>query len=67
MKRSPSHRRTTRATPAHPATPSRTRARREALPSWGDLHPLHRVPTFLEAAFFEGDASAITARLDRLS
>lgn len=37
-------------------------SRRMSLPRWGDQDPTHRIPTFLEAMFFEGDDSAIEAR-----
>ena len=59
--------RLSRMTSHRPARPSRETARRQPLPRWGDLHPDHRIPTFLEAAFFEEEASATTTRLDRLS
>ena len=36
--------------------------RRPATPRWGDQRLDHRIPTFLETLFFEGDTSAITAR-----
>lgn len=40
-------------------------ARRPVLPRWGDQHPDHRMPTFLETLFFEGDTSATsTGRYD---
>lgn len=37
-------------------------ARRTVTPRWGDQRLDHRIPTFLETLFFEGDNSAITAR-----
>jgi hypothetical protein len=37
--------------------------RRPAKPRWGDLHLDHRIPTFLEAVFFEEEAKT-ARRLD---
>ena len=49
--------------PSRDANP--TGGRRMLLPHWGDLHPSHRIPTFLESVYFEGDTSATTtARYD---
>lgn len=41
--------------PSRRAKPAPHRA---ILPRWGDQHPHHRIPTFLEILFFEGDDSA---------
>lgn len=36
--------------------------RRIGPPRWGDLRLDHRIPSFLEALFFEGDDSATSTR-----